>query len=75
MIKPAAAEIGVHTYSDLYDKCIEFDIVAKPWYYNFHVCHVMLCGPKRLFPIYFHEERDIYDSVDNFFLSVQTPAK
>ena len=28
----------------------QYDIVAKPCYYNFHVHYVMLCGPKRLFP-------------------------
>ena len=36
-----------------------FDTVAKPWYYNFRVRHVMLCGPKRLFLIHLHGERGL----------------
>ena len=45
----------------------QIDIVAKAWCYNFRVCHVMLCGPKRLFLSHLHGERHIYKSVDNFF--------
>ena len=50
---------------------------GQPRYYNFrvyfHVSHVMLCGPESLFPIHFHGERDVRNSVDYF--SVQTAVK
>ena len=44
-----------------------FDIVAKPWYYNFCIHYVMILGPKRLFPIHLHGERDVCNSVNNTF--------
>ena len=44
-----------------------FDIVAKPWCYNFWVCQMMLFGPKWLFPIHLHREKDLCSSVDTFF--------
>ena len=30
-------------------RVLSVDIVAKPWYYNFHVRHLMSLGPKILF--------------------------
>ena len=47
----------------------QFDIVAKLWYYNFRLHHVTPLGPKILFPIDLHVERDICKSVDTFFRS------
>ena len=36
--------------------------------------YVFLCGPKRLFPIHLHWEREVCNEI-NIFLSIQTPAK
>ena len=48
-------------------------VVAKRRYYNFCVRHVMPLGPKILFPIDLHWERDVCNSADNFFLGESTP--
>ena len=44
-------------------------VVAKRRYYHVRVRHVMPLGPKILFPIDLHWERD---SADNFFLGEST---
>ena len=52
----------------------QFDIPSKPWYYNFCIHHITLCGPKKTFQFTYMEKKTPVNRWIHF-LSVQTVLK